>query len=113
MTEHRDTGGDVMFGDAEDIDFLEVLPLATTPRVVSTIPSTPATTALLHALGHHDDDGLVAVTALHERDAVRYQALGADVVLRPFTIAAEATCQLLGVSTETETASAPRGARPP
>lgn len=108
VSEHREAGGDVVFGDAEDIDFLEVLPLATTPRIVSTIPSIPATTALLHALEHHDYRGLIAVTALHERDAARYQSLGADVVLRPFTIAADATCQLLGLPAATD-APASRG----
>ena len=105
VAEHLGAGGDVVFGDAEDIEFLEVLPLESTPRVVSTIPSGPATTALLHALGHHGYRGLVAVTALHERDAVHYQALGADVVLRPFTIAAEATRELLALPADTEATS--------
>lgn len=97
VSEHGTSGLDIVFGDAEDIDFLEALPLASTPWVISTIPSPPATTALLHALQHHGYEGQVAVTALHQRDADRYQDLGANVVLRPFTIAADVTCQLLGL----------------
>ncbi len=87
------------------LDATTALYVAVAPRVVSTIPSIPATTALLHALRHHDYDGQVAVTALHERDAVHYRALGADVVLRPFTIAADATCQLLGLPADTDAAT--------
>jgi Kef-type K+ transport system membrane component KefB len=110
VAEHGRAGVEVVFGDAEDIDFLETLPLAQTPWVISTIPSPPATTALLHALQHHDYRGQVAVTALHQRDADRYEALGAHLVLRPFAIAAEATCELLGLHASTDTPP-PKGAQ--
>ena len=112
VANHQRAGGEVVFGDAEDIDFLEALPLATTPRVVSTIPSIPATTALLHALQHQEYRGQVAVTALDDRDASRYRTLGADVVLRPFTIAANETCELLGVPADTDAPTSPEGVQP-
>jgi hypothetical protein len=112
VADHRRAGGDVVFGDAEDIDFLEALPLARTPRVVSTIPSIPATTALLNALQHQEYRGQVAVTALDDRDASRYRMLGADVVLRPFTIAANETCELLGVPADSTASTSPKGRQP-
>ncbi len=112
VADHQRAGGEVVFGDAEDIDFLEALPLATTPRVVSTIPSIPATTALLHALQHQEYRGQVAVTALDDRDALHYRTLGADVVLRPFTIAANETCELLGVPADTDAPTSPEGVQP-
>jgi Kef-type K+ transport system membrane component KefB len=91
------TEGGVVFGDAEDLDFLETLPLASAAWVVSAIPSAPASVALLHGLRHHGYQGRVALTALNEHDAQRYRDLGADVVLRPFAVAADATCDLLGL----------------
>jgi Kef-type K+ transport system membrane component KefB len=98
VAEQSDAGVDALFGDAEDIDFLESLPLDTTPWVVSTLPSPTATVALLHALDHHGYPGRVAVTALHEHDAERYRSYGTDLILRPFAVAADATCELLDLA---------------
>ncbi|MGA7758197.1 MAG: hypothetical protein WBL31_09475 [Ilumatobacteraceae bacterium] len=49
--------------------------------------------------------GQVVVTALDDREASRHRVLGADVVLRSCTIAADATCQLLGQPADTDAAT--------
>lgn len=56
------------------------------------------TVALLHALEHHGYPGQVAVTALHEH----YRSYGTDLILRPFAVAADATCELLDMAMRRE-----------
>jgi Kef-type K+ transport system membrane component KefB len=76
-----------VFGSAEDIDFLESLPLAQARWVVSTIPSADANLTLLHALRHHGYEGRIALTALSARDARRLEAADADIVVEPYSSA--------------------------
>ena len=78
------------FGSAEDIDFLESLPLAQARWVVSTIPSAEVSLALLHALRHHDYQGRIALTALSARDAQRLRSTDADIVVEPYSTATQA-----------------------
>ena len=79
-----------VFGSAEDIDFLESLPLAQARWVVSTIPSAEVNLALLHALRHHGYQGRIALTALSARDAQRLRQTDADVVVEPYSSATNA-----------------------
>ncbi|MFC4337459.1 cation:proton antiporter [Salininema proteolyticum] len=76
-----------IFGNAEDIDFLESLPLGEIRWVISTIPSVDVNLTLLHALRHHDYQGRIALTALSAHDAHRLEQGEADVILRPFSAA--------------------------
>jgi Kef-type K+ transport system membrane component KefB len=73
-----------VYGSAEDVDFLESLPLATTPMVISAIPSSNVDLVLLHALQHHDYAGMVVLSTLTRRDAERLRAAGADMVVEPY-----------------------------
>jgi predicted Kef-type K+ transport protein len=81
-----------VFGSAEDIDFLESLPLTQARWVVSTLPSAEDNLTLLHALRHHHFRGRIALTALSARDVQRLEEADADIVLEPF---ASATTSLL------------------
>jgi hypothetical protein len=77
------------FGDGEDPDFLETLPLASVRWVVGALPQAAAHRALLHALRAVGYRGRIAVVA---RDADAEHGLPAprvDMVLRPFEDAAD------------------------
>nr|WP_202422037.1 cation:proton antiporter family protein [Gordonia sp. SID5947] len=84
-----------VYGSASDLHFLETLPLSRSRFIISTIPTMDANFALLHALRHHKYHGHVVVTAHHPHDAERLRAAGADIVLEPFSLAAEATIDIL------------------
>jgi hypothetical protein len=74
---------------------LENLPLFHARCVICTIPLVETGKALLHGLRHHDYRGKVALTAHAERDAEQLAAAGADIVLRPYPLAAMAAAEVL------------------
>lgn len=82
------TNVSAVFGSAEDVHFLETLPLSRARYVVSTVPVLDTNKALLHGLRHHDYRGCVALTAHTMHDAYELQRSGADIVLEPFAFAA-------------------------
>ena len=84
-----------VYGSASDLHFLETLPLSRARFIISTIPTMDANHALLHALHHHGYTGHVVMTAHHPHDAERLRAAGADIVLEPFSMAAETTTDIL------------------
>jgi Kef-type K+ transport system membrane component KefB len=93
----RHHGIAVRYGDAEDLDFPESLPLSGAGWVISTLPQLQLNLTLLHALSQHYFEGRVAVTAHHENDAQALRRAGAHVVLDPFSNAADfAVLELTG-----------------
>lgn len=72
---------EVRFGDAQDVDFVESLPLEGVPWVVSTLPDLDSERALLHALETRGFEGNIAVvardqaSAQHERASQRVTVL--------------------------------------
>lgn len=90
-------GQRVMFGDAEDPEFIATLPLAQTHWVVSTARERHANLSLiqsLRGLGYH---GRIAIAAQSVDDAARFEQAGADLVLMPFADAAfEAVDRIMG-----------------
>lgn len=79
----------VLFGDGEDPDFLESLPLAQIRCVVSALPQWESNRALLHALSQAGYRGTVAAVvrdAAHEQAA---RACGLTLVFNPFDDAAD------------------------
>ncbi|ANS32028.1 sodium/hydrogen exchanger (plasmid) [Rhodococcus opacus] len=88
-------GVTAIYGSAEDVHFLETLPLAQARFVISTIPLLETNRALLHALRHHEYRGHIALTAHTVHDAEQLRAAGAEVILEPFSLAADATTELL------------------
>jgi Kef-type K+ transport system membrane component KefB len=95
VAEHNTAGGSAVFGSAEDVHFLESLPLDQTRYVVSTIPVVDTSRTLLHNLRHANYAGRVVVTAHTRHDAEQLRGAGADVVLEPFALAAGATSDAL------------------
>lgn len=83
------TGIDAIFGDAEDLDLLDSLPLDQAMWVISTIPAVDVNLALLHGLRQQRFRGHVALTAHTSHDAERLRSGGAEIVLEPFSTAAQ------------------------
>ncbi|GAA1996305.1 cation:proton antiporter [Nocardiopsis rhodophaea] len=88
-------GVTAVFGSAEDVHFLETLPLDQARCVISTVPFLETNKALLHGLRHHHYTGKIALTAHNPREAEQLWAAGADVVLEPFSLAATAALDTL------------------
>ena len=82
-------GMDVRFGDGEAPDFVESLPLADVPWIVSTLPDYPSNLALLHALDLHRYGGHIALVARDDDDGKRFQAFARVEILYPFNQAAD------------------------
>ncbi|MDD2882483.1 MAG: cation:proton antiporter [Rhodoferax sp.] len=83
------TGLDARFGDCEASDFVESLPLAGVPWVVSSLPGTAANHALLHALSEHHFSGRIAMVARHEAEAQALNGLPNVEVILPINQAAD------------------------
>ncbi|MFQ3595636.1 MAG: cation:proton antiporter [Sphingomonadaceae bacterium] len=103
----RTQGGEALYGDVSDPEFLAHLPLSGVRHVVSTIRE-PASAGVSHAderevliqaLRQAGFDGRIAVTAVRHGDVERLLSAGADVVLEPFADAAtEAVDRVIGNS---------------
>jgi Kef-type K+ transport system membrane component KefB len=87
----------VVFGDADDAEFLGSLPLQHAAWVVSTIPQVEINKVLTHGLQRWGFAGKVALTAHHDDDAARLLSDFAegrvDLVLNPFDDASRAATQ--------------------
>ncbi|MGK5499970.1 cation:proton antiporter [Streptomyces sp. URMC 125] len=83
-------GVTAVFGSAEDVHFLETLPLARARCVVSTIPLLETNKILLHGLRHHRYRGGTAFTAHSRRAAEQLRAARVDLVIEPFDAAVSA-----------------------
>ena len=92
----RVEGLPVRYGDSEDPDILEHLPLAGTRWVVSAAPGREANLSLLKALRSHGYRGKVVLTAHSAAEVRLFQQAGADRVLFPFADAAEQAVDALG-----------------
>jgi Kef-type K+ transport system membrane component KefB len=79
-----DMGYPVIFGDAEDPEFLTTLPLERTALVVSTAREAHVNRSLLNALRVLGYRGRIVVTAQKADDAAGMEQAGADLVLLPF-----------------------------
>lgn len=89
-------GNPVLFGNAEDPEFIASLPLSRTQWVVSTVRESHVSKALIHSLKNLGYTGRIAVTAHSHNEISRLEQAGADLVLVPFADAAkEATNHLL------------------
>jgi Kef-type K+ transport system membrane component KefB/Trk K+ transport system NAD-binding subunit len=88
-------GVSVLYGDMADPELHEQLPLEKAPWVVSTVRNRDLNIALLSLLKQRGYGGKVALTAADPREAKIYRNLGAHVVFRPFTDAAEQAADAL------------------
>lgn len=93
----RDEGMNTQYGDLEDPELAEQLPLKHARFVISSLPQLHANLSLLKCLRAADFRGKIIVTAHHSDYAGRLQNEGADLVLMPFNDAAEVVCDRLQV----------------
>ena len=96
------SGFEVMYGDAEDPEFLQSLPLDQARWVVSTVPRLDVNLALLHGLEAYGYQGKVAFTANTLADVERLREESVDVVVSPFAVAAERLVEALAVEQTAE-----------
>jgi Trk K+ transport system NAD-binding subunit len=88
----RQLGGlDARFGDCEAPEFIESLPLAGVPWVVSCLPESTANRALINALSEHHYTGQIALVARDEADSDHLRSLGRVEIILPFNQAADFT----------------------
>jgi Kef-type K+ transport system membrane component KefB len=85
----------VHFGDAEDGEFLDTLPLREARWVVSTMREAELNVALFKALRARGIRAPVAAAAHNERDAARLRQAGVDRILMPYWDAADLTAERL------------------
>ncbi len=83
----RRAGLAVRFGDAQDPNFLDTLPLERARRLVSTLPDLESNRGLVDALGHYRRG--VAVVARDEAQGRALEKSGAQTVLYPFNDAVD------------------------
>ena len=107
----RKNGGSesmMRYGDAEDPEFLQSLPLSKAKLILSTIPDLTVNLALLHGLRETGYGGRVAVTSHSAASGEKLKQAGADQILIPYADAAtEAADKLFGP--EITSAPASRG----
>ena len=87
----------IVFGDAEDPEFIATLPLGRTQWVVSTAHEGHVNRSLIHALQSLAYRGRIAIAAQGPEEAARLEQAGAALVLMPFVDAArEAADRIVG-----------------
>jgi Kef-type K+ transport system membrane component KefB len=79
----------VLFGDAEDDEFVAHLPLATARWVISTLRNPDLDVSLIKSVRSHGFRGRIAATAHSGAEGHRLLAAGADEILLPFDDAAD------------------------
>ncbi len=90
-------GHPVLYGDAEDPEFIASLPLTRIQWVVSTARERHVNQTLIDSLRHLGYAGRIAVTGHGPREVARLEQAGADLVMVPYADAArEAVDRLLG-----------------
>jgi len=94
-------GLSVRYGDAEDPEFLSMLPLQHASWVISTAHERTVNLSLLAALKNYEYIGRVAVRVHSEEDAKALSRAGADVILSPFTDGAKKAVDVLTASNST------------
>ncbi len=96
----RRPGLSMLYGDMEDPELLDHLPLKQARWVVSTVPSRDLNLALLENLRMRGFDGNVALTAADRDEAERYEKAGASIVFRPYLDAADQAAEALSYAVE-------------
>jgi hypothetical protein len=91
----RKQGHAALYGDLEDPELPDSLPLSEAEWVVSAIPDTEANLTLIRSLHERGFSGRVALTAHRAREISVLKDAGANLVLAPFTDAATRAADLL------------------
>lgn len=96
----RRDGRGARYGDAEDPELPETLPLEGVRLVVSAMPERHTNLTIMRHLREHGYRGSVALTAHTQRDAELLHRRGADLVLLPFADAAERAVERISSALE-------------
>ena len=92
-------GNPVLYGDAEDPEFIASLPLTNVEWIVSTTRDYHVSQVLLQTLKRLGYAGRIAVAAHKPDDVIKLKQAGADLVLEPYVDAArEAAFQFYATS---------------
>lgn len=91
----RRAGLPVIYGDAEDPEFLLSIPLDQASWVVSTVRGLDINLALLHGLKAAGYEGRIAITAHDPIESARLESEDVDMVIAPFAVAAERVVDLV------------------
>jgi Kef-type K+ transport system membrane component KefB len=89
LARNRGSRVQVLFGDAEDDEFVAHLPLASAKWVISTLREPELDVSLIKSVRRHGFRGKVAATAHSGSEGHRLIEAGADEVLLPFDDAAD------------------------
>lgn len=99
VRELRRHGLRIVFGDVENTELADMLPLGKVRWVVSTLPDVGINLALIANLSQHGYSGLIAAVAHVQEDAYTLTQAGASTVFLPYAdateFAAETLCQSL------------------
>jgi Kef-type K+ transport system membrane component KefB len=98
----QEEGLQAIYGDAEDPNLPEVLPLESTKVVISSFPDVNINRSLIKFLKSSGYEGRIALTAHSQRDGHLLEEAGADVVLYPFADAAQNIIDLFAADLEKE-----------
>jgi Kef-type K+ transport system membrane component KefB/Trk K+ transport system NAD-binding subunit len=98
LDEWRRQGLPVFYGDVGDPEIFEHLPLDQAYLMVSTVRDRDLNLNLLKTLKDRGYRGKVALTARHEEEERDFWAAGADIILRPFSDAAEQAADALAAA---------------
>ncbi len=98
----RRQGMAVRFGDGQDPDFVDNLPLEGLPRIVSTLPDLASNRALFHALTQRRFGGGIAIVVRDEAQEVALKQVGAPTVLYPLRDAMDFTAAHLAALIRSE-----------
>jgi len=94
----REQSVPVLYGDMEDPELLEHLPIRSTRWIVAATPDRQGTTALVHLLRAARYPGKLALAARTATDAEHFAGLGADLILRPYADAADQAVDALSAA---------------
>ncbi|MGB9690966.1 MAG: cation:proton antiporter [Candidatus Sumerlaeaceae bacterium] len=88
-------GVDVVYGDADDEELYERLPLREAKWVVCTVRSSDVAEAVLRGLRRSGWTGHVALAAENDEQEAQYERAGAHVILRPYEDGAELAAEAI------------------
>ncbi len=91
----RRQGLKVRYGDGQDPNFLDELPMAGAAWVISTLPDVESNRLFLHALKERGYCGEVAIVAREDEDGMALKRAGAPTVLYPMRNAVDYTVEHL------------------
>jgi Kef-type K+ transport system membrane component KefB/Trk K+ transport system NAD-binding subunit len=96
-----------VYGDAEDPEVFDYLPLKEARWILSALPARDSNLTLLKAIRDHGFEGKIVLSARTSHDAWTLRQAGADLVLCPFNDAAEQAADSLTEAMDTLTRETP------